>query len=203
MSEIEFLPDPFPACDARFGAVALALAAWDRLRAGRPMPLRDEIDPRDLAEALEFLFVAEPVAPGVARLRLAGQHLTRLMGMEPRGMPLCALFEGPARAEAAGAIGQVLTHGLRVLLPLRAAGAPGRPALEGLMALMPLADAAGRTTRILGVLQTRGAIGRGPRRLDLAGPARPLAERRPPAPVAPTAAAAGRPALRVIRGGRA
>lgn len=183
-------PDP----TARFPAVALALRHWEVLRAGRPMPARDEIDPRELAEALEFLFVAEPVAPGVARIRLAGQHLSALLGMEPRGMPLCAAFEGEARAEVAASVEQVVRHGARALLPVRAAGSLGRPALQGLLGLMPLADAAGATVRLLGVLQTRGGIGRTPRRLDLAGPVERLG---PPAP------AGGRPALRLIRGGRA
>jgi hypothetical protein len=181
--------------EARFAAVALTLRHWDGLRGARTMPARDEIDPRVLAGALEYLFVAEPVAPGVARLRLAGQHLSQLMGMEPRGMPLCALFEGPARAELAQAIEQVMRHGARVLLPVRAPGALGQPALEGLLALMPLADAEGRPVRLLGALQTRGGIGRTPRRLALAGPSRQL-----------TGLSAGqpdRPALRVIRGGRA
>lgn len=201
---------------SRYRAVAQTLAQWDRLRAGRPMPTRDDLDPREMAEVLEYLFVAEPVAPGVARLRLAGRHLTHLLGMEPRGMPLCAMFEPEARTEIAAAVEQVLRHGARVILPLRAAGGLGRPALEGMLALMPLADAEGKILRILGVLQTRGTVGRTPRRLGLAGPARPLtaaeaaAQPRPtaaaPAPApqpAPAPARSGRPVLRVIRGGRA
>jgi hypothetical protein len=190
--------------EARFDAVALALAHWDQLRAGRPMPQRDEIDPRALAQALEFMFVAEPVAPGVARLRLAGQHLHLLLGMEPRGMPLCALFEGPARAEIADAVDQVVRHGVRVLMPVRSEGGLGRPAIEGLLALMPLADGEGKVHRLLGAMQTRGGIGRTPRRLTLSGPARRLMGT--PATGTPELAAAGgpgRPTLRVIRGGRA
>lgn len=187
-----------PTCPAtaRYPAVEAVLACWDRLRAGRPMPDRDDIDPREIAQALEFLFVAEPVAPGVARLRLAGQHMTQLLGMEPRGMPLSALFAGPARDELAQAVGQVSGHGLRALLPVRAEGGLGRPALEGLLALMPLGGAGAREGRILGVLQTRGAIGRVPRRLLLSGPVERLAP--PAAPLPPP----GRPRLRVIAGGR-
>jgi hypothetical protein len=186
--------------EARFPAVTLALRHWEmlRLRDGeaRTMPTRDEIDPLHLAQSLEFLFLAEPVAPGVARLRLAGQHLSRLMGMETRGMPLCALFDGPGRQEIGHAVTQVTTHGLRALLPVHATGGLGRPALEGLLALMPLSTGPGSPSRLLGVLQTRGAIGRTPRRLSLSGPVQSLA--------AGTAGPvrAGRPALRVITGGR-
>jgi hypothetical protein len=182
--------------ESRFPAVALTLRHWDALRAGRAMPERDEIDPLDLAQSLEFLFLAEPVAPGVARLRLAGQHLTRLLGMEPRGMPLCALFEGAARDEVAQAVDQVVRHGLRVLMPVRAEGGLGRPALEGLLALMPLSAGPGAQARVLGVVQTRGAIGRTPRRLSLSGPAQSLPAL--PRPQGPDR----RPALRVIPGGR-
>jgi hypothetical protein len=206
MTDLLPLSDALSPAEGRFAAVARTLDYWERLRGTQAAPMRDAIDPRDLAEALEFLFVAEPVAPGVARLRLSGQHLSRLLGMEPRGMPLCALFEAEARAELAAAVEQVARHGVRVLLPVRAAGSLGRPALEGLLALMPLADAEGGIHRILGVLQTRGGIGRTPRRLTLAGPWRPLASRRAPGPGPEPEAAApvrGRPALRLIRGGRA
>jgi hypothetical protein len=200
MSDVLSLPHASAAvaeAQTRFPAVALTLRHWDALRASRVMPERDEIDPLDLAHSLEFLFLAEPVAPGVARLRLAGQHLSRLMGMEPRGMPLCALFEGTARDEVTRAVDQVTRHGLRVLLPLRAVGGLGRPALEGLLALMPLSTGPNSHARILGALQTRGAIGRTPRRLTLSGPAQPL-----PAQMRQDGTA-HRAALRVIPGGRA
>lgn len=181
----------------RFPAVDSVLRYWDGLRAGRAMPERDDIDPREIGQALEFLFVAEQVAPGVVRLRLAGQHLTQLLGMEPRGMPLSALFAGPSRGELADAVEQVGRHGLRALLPVKAETGLGRPAMDGLLALMPLGAEGGRTARILGVLQTRGATGRVPRRLVLAGPVERLA-----APVIVPAATV-RPALRLIAGGRA
>lgn len=196
--------------EARFRAVAATLAEWERLRAERPMPDRDDLDPCVLGAALEYLFVAEPVAPGVARMRLAGQHLHALLGMEPRGMPVCALFDGTARAEVASALDQVVGHGVRVLLPVRAAGLPGRAGLEGLLGLLPLADAGGRGQRVLGVLQTRGVIGPTPRRLSLAGSGRQLAPTptHAPRPDAPqgtprVARQPGGPVLRVIRGGRA
>lgn len=182
--------------EARHAPVARALHHWDRLRGGRAMPGRDELDPADLGDALEYLFIAEPVAPGVARLRLAGQHLSLLLGMEPRGMPLCALFDAPARDAIAQAVDQTVRMGLRALMPLGASGGIGRPALDGVMALMPLAAAAWETgtqpARLLGALHMRGTIGRTPRRLALAGPVRAL----PPGPRA-------RPALRLIAGGRA
>lgn len=182
--------------EARHAPVARTLHHWDRLRGTRALPGRDEIDPSELADALEYLFIAEPVAPGVARLRLAGQHLSLLLGMEPRGMPLCALFDAPARDAIAQALDQTVRHGLRALMPLGASGGIGRPPLDGMMALMPMGPAAwesgNQPARLLGALHMRGTIGRAPRRLSLAGPVRALPTGRRP-----------RPALRLIAGGRA
>lgn len=196
MTEIVTLPQSEDCDLRRFAAVDLVLRHWERLRDGRPMPRRAEIDPQALAKSLEYMFIAEPVAPRVARLRLSGQHLSCLLGMEPRGMPLCALFAGRDRDELALAVEQVSRHNARVMLPLAAETGIGRPALKGMMALLPLADETGRASRILGVLQTRGAIGRSPRKLTLTGPAETLQvtpERPDPA--------MGRPQLRVITGG--
>jgi hypothetical protein len=201
MSESPILTDAAEAlaqAEARYPAVALTLRHWDSLRAGRAMPTRGEIDPRALSRALEFLFIAEPVAPGVARMRLAGQHLSLLLGMEPRGMPLCALFTASARDELAAAIEQITRNAIRVLLPVRSESGLGRPALEGLLALMPLGQpTTGQPVRILGVLQTRGAIGRAPRKLGLSGPVERLG-------ASPSGSRHDtRAMLRVIDGGRA
>ena len=175
-----------------FPAIDAVQAYWEDLRGGRPAPARAEIDPRPLADALNVLFIAERIAPGVARLRLCGQHFSDLLGMEPRGMPLSVLFTAAARDDLARALEQV-ARGARVALPLRAEKGLGRPGLDGLLALMPLADAQGRITRILGVLETQGQIGRAPRRFALSAPVQPH-----PNPV-PTR---GKPALRLVRGGK-
>lgn len=157
----------------RHTVVPAVLAEWDRLRGDRVAPARSELDPARLATALEYLFVAEIIAPGVARLRLAGQNLYQLLGMEPRGMPLCCLTLPAARPELAEALRQV-SRGVRVQLPLRAPRGLGRPAIDGLLVLLPLTDDAGRITRVLGVLETHGQTGRAPRRFDLAGHAQPM-----------------------------
>ena len=61
------------------------------------MPRRAEIDPRGIENALEYAFILERIAPGMARIRLAGIHLSDLMGMEVRGMPLTSFIDA-ARA---------------------------------------------------------------------------------------------------------
>ncbi len=176
---------------------------WEELRADRPAPSRAEVDPRRLGHALESCFVAELVAPRVARLRIAGQHLNALLGMEARGMVLSTFFAGPARDELGLALEQV-EQGVRVQMPLRAEGGLGKPRLDGLLVLMPMTDGLGRISRILGVLETQGQIGRTPRRFrQVDGAATDFAP--PPTRTAATthAPAGGRPQLRVLTGGRA
>ncbi len=176
-----------------YPAITLVQTQWETLRDGRAAPARAEIDPRPLAGALDVLFIAEMVAPGVARLRLCGQHFNELLGMEPRGMPLSMFFAPEARDGLAKALAQV-AQGARATLPLRAEKGIGKPGLDGMLALMPLADQHGAINRILGVLETHGQIGRAPRRFRM------LAAK---AQVVDSPRSTGKPNLRLIPGGRA
>lgn len=147
-----------------FPALGRVEAYWEGLRDGRLMPARAEVDPRGIADVLEYAFILESVAPGIARIRLAGMHLNDLMAMEVRGMPITAMFLPEARRELQKVTEQVLDEPAAVRLTLGSDTGFTRPALDGQMMLLPLRDAHGNATRILGVLETRGRIGRGPRR---------------------------------------
>lgn len=171
--------------------IAQVQSHWRLLRGARVAPARAEIDPRPLAEALDVLFIAEIIAPGIARFRLCGQHFTALLGMEPRGMPLSVLFCPESRNDLASAVQQV-AQGARVNLPLRAQKGLGRPGIDAMLALMPLTDQHGAMSRILGVLETHGPVGRAPRVFRLAAAVDMAAPARPAGPVA----------LRLIRGGK-
>eukprot|EP00903_Cladosiphon_okamuranus_P018536 g17059.t1 len=70
------------ASSARFQPIKEVEAYWQAIRAGRLVPRRSDIDPRGIERALEFAFVAERIATGLGRLRIAGSHLTDLLGME-------------------------------------------------------------------------------------------------------------------------
>lgn len=157
---------------------------WQAKRAGRAAPTRAEIDPREIAPALANTFLADPVAPGVLRLRVAGQHLCDLMGMEVRGMPLAALFAMPARPRLAEAVRMVHDGRSGALLRLTARWSLGAPALTGHALLLPLADRQGTVAHLLGCLVVEGGIGRPPRRLEIEA-MQPL-----PLAVAPVAVAA-------------
>ncbi|MEM1421046.1 MAG: PAS domain-containing protein, partial [Pseudomonadota bacterium] len=55
--------------------LSLVEAYWEGLRAGRLVPRRADVDPRGIDQALEYSFILERIAPGMARFRLAGMHL--------------------------------------------------------------------------------------------------------------------------------
>jgi hypothetical protein len=150
-----------------YAALSLVEAYWDALRAGREMPKRAEIDPRGIESALEYAFILERVAPGVARMRIAGTHLHDVMGMEARGMPITAFFEHDCRTRVSGLLEEVFQTPGVAELQLQSSGSLGQPELEARMILLPLKSDLGDVSRILGCLVTRGDLGELPRRFDL------------------------------------
>ncbi|MHC9237503.1 PAS domain-containing protein [Pseudooceanicola sp. 502str34] len=149
---------------ARFGAIAEVEAYWQALRAGRLVPRRADIDPRGIERALEYAFVLERIAAGLARLRIAGTHLSDLMGMEVRGMPLSTFFTPESRSRIGDVLEQVFDSPAIATLTITAERGIGKPALEGKLILLPLMSDLGDVTRVLGCLATQGAVGRAPRR---------------------------------------
>ncbi|GAA3875779.1 PAS domain-containing protein [Celeribacter arenosi] len=153
--------------DMLFPALKTVEAYWDGLRNGRVVPARADIDPRGMQNALEYAFILERIAPGVARFRLSGMHLTDLMGMEVRGMPLTAMFVPEARAEVGAALEAVFDTPQVTTINIRAERGIGRGAMDGQLLLCPLKSDLGDVNRVLGCLQTKGGIGRQPRRFDV------------------------------------
>lgn len=154
-----------------FRCISEVRAYWEALRDGRDAPYRSEVDPRGIERALEYAFILERIAPRVARFRLAGMHLTDLMGMEVRGMPVTAVFTPKARAEVEEALEAVFAGPRTADLSLRAEPGLGRPALEARLLLLPMRSDLGDMTRALGCLMAEGPIGRTPRRFDVASAA--------------------------------
>lgn len=142
-------------------------AYWEALRGARLMPNRADINPRGIEQALEFTFIVERIAPGIARLRIAGSHLSDLMGMEVRGMPLTSFMNASSRRQVSDILEEVFEIPATCTLHLTSERGPGMPALEARMLLMPLKSDMGDVSRILGVLVAVGDIGRSPRRFDV------------------------------------
>jgi hypothetical protein len=162
-----------------YGLLQEVRAYWEALRPEGGLPERAAIDPRGLERALEHVFLVERIAPGLARFRLAGMHLTVLMGMEVRGMPLSALLDPQGRDRMQGLLEQVFSGPSVLELALEGERGIGRPSLEARMILLPVRGDAGACDRALGCLVTVGPIGRTPRRFAIA---RQVTEALGPAP---------------------
>jgi hypothetical protein len=142
---------------------------WDSLRHGRAVPARSDVDPRGIARLLDYAFVLERIAPGAGRLRLAGRHLIDLMGMEVRGMPVCAFLNTSSRGRFSDVLESVFKAPQIAHLTLAAKSEYARPDLTAQMLLLPLRSDLGDVTRALGCLVAVGDTGVAPRRFDLVG----------------------------------
>lgn len=140
---------------------------WEGLRQGRAIPARGDVDPRGIRRALDYAFILERIAPGAARFRLAGRHLIDLMGMEVRGMPLCAFLNTSSRGRLSDVLESVFRGPQIAELMLESPSSYGRPAMTGRMLLMPLRSDLGDVTRALGCMICEGELGESPRRFDL------------------------------------
>jgi hypothetical protein len=152
-----------------FAPVAQVEAYWEALRGTRLMPNRAEIDPRGIEQALEYSFIVERIAPGIARLRIAGSHLNDLMGMEVRGMPLTAFIAPGSRRQLSDTLEEVFETPATCTMRLHSEKGPGMPPLDARLLLLPLKSDLGDVSRLLGVLVAVGDMGRSPRRFDLLG----------------------------------
>ena len=141
-------------------------AYWEALRDGRDVPMRSDIDPRGIENALEYAFILERIAPGMARFRLAGMHLNELMGMEVRGMPLTAMFAPVGRKRIAEAMEACFTGVSVVEMVLQAETGVGKPPMTAKLLILPLKSDLGDVNRAIGCLIAEGPIGRTPRRFE-------------------------------------
>ncbi|MEL6620216.1 MAG: PAS domain-containing protein [Pseudomonadota bacterium] len=152
-----------------YSAISQVEAYWEGLRGMRIMPKRSDIDPRGIESALEYTFVLERIAPGMARIRIAGSHLSDLMGMEVRGMPLTSLITPPCRRQISDALEEVFQRPAVCELRLVTEQGVGKPHMDARLILLPLKSDLGDVSRILGCLVAQGDIGLSPRRFDVVG----------------------------------
>lgn len=146
-------------------------AYWTALREDGGIPMRSQIDPRGMGPTLEYTFILERIAPGMARFRIAGQHLCTIAGMEVRGMPLTAFFTPNARPEISATLEHVFDAPAVAELDLKGEVArTGAPSIAARMIVMPLRSDFGRVDRILGALMSteRGRPERTPVRFEIA-----------------------------------
>ncbi|MBV7393296.1 PAS domain-containing protein [Mameliella sediminis] len=142
-------------------------AYWHGLCARDAVPLRSQIDPRGMEDALENAFLMERIAPTMAKIRVAGTHLNDLMGMQIAGMPLSCLVAPSDRERFGEAVAHLFADPAIIRIDLVAEGGFGKPDMEAHMILLPLRSDFGDQTRALGALISHGRIGRTPRRFTL------------------------------------
>lgn len=151
---------------AKYPAVAQAEGYWDGLRGNRLVPARADLDPRGISGILEHAFILEKIAPGMAKIRLSGQGLNDLLGMEMRGMPITSIFLPEAREQIRNALERLFDGPSTVHATLTSKGGFTRKTLEAQIFMAPMLDDQGRVTRALGALQIGGGIDRTPRRFS-------------------------------------
>ena len=142
-------------------------AYWTRMRRDGDVPRRSDIDPRGIEPLLSNAFIVERIAPGLARLRIAGSHLSDLMGMEVRGMPISAFLNPADRDALSQHMVRLFDEPAMIDLTLTSPGRAGAPALDGALVMLPLRSDLGDISRALGCLVTQGPIGRAPRRFSI------------------------------------
>ncbi|ETX14383.1 hypothetical protein OCH239_03575 [Roseivivax halodurans JCM 10272] len=167
-----------------FRSRVISMSDHDRARAMRPLhqietywqalaedcggvPSRDRVDPRGIQDALEYAFLAQRIAPGMARVRVAGSHLADLMGMEIAGLPLTSFLMPDSRDALTARAEEVWAEGAVLHAELAASEGLGRGPLTGRLLLLPLTSEPGRIDRALGGFVTTGRIGRTPRRFEI------------------------------------
>jgi len=151
----------------RFAGLSELECYWEQLRGDRIVPYRSEVDPRGLENMLEGAFILERVAKRVVRLRVAGVLLTEAMGLDVRGMPLTTMLTPGSRDILANTVEEVFDGPKTAMFELSAERGIGKPALEAQMMILPLRSDLGDISRAIGLLSTRGKIGRAPRRFDI------------------------------------
>ncbi|MEL6464568.1 MAG: PAS domain-containing protein [Pseudomonadota bacterium] len=152
-----------------FSAISQVEAYWEGLRGARLMPKRSEIDPRGIEAALEYTFVLERIAPGMARIRIAGSHLGDLMGMEVRGMPLTSFITPHCRRQISDAIEDVCQRPAVCELRMSAETTMAKPQMDARLLMLPLKSDLGDVSRILGCFIAHGEVGHTPRRFNVVG----------------------------------
>lgn len=182
--------------ESGFSPISQVESYWEALRGSRLIPKRSEIDPRGIETALEYTFVLERIAIGMARLRIAGSHLNDLMGMEVRGMPITSFISPSGRRQMSDMLEEVFQRPSVCEVRLSAEVGRDKPAMEARMILLPLKSDLGDVSRVLGCMIARGEMGRSPRRFEVVGTkVRPLlsatADEDTPAHPEPDATVAG------------
>ena len=142
------------------------LEYWEELRVGQSLPRRSDIVAARLGAALPFTFLLERIVPGIARIRVAGQHLSDLLGDDARGMPISAFCASGTKTRFLDLMDQVFDMPCSLSLDLvNKTSVFGPSAAE--MLILPLRDESNQITCALGCLVARGRAASLPQRFEI------------------------------------
>lgn len=122
---------------------------WNAIRAGRPAPLRSEIQPGEIRSILPNVFILEREKDESYRFRLAGTGLCSIYGMEFRNHNLLSMWQGECVASLRNTLDEVTRNAAVSVIEYTASTSAEREATFE-MILMPLAQENGVITRVLG-----------------------------------------------------
>ena len=131
---------------------------FNTLRAGRPAPLRTEIDPAALKSVLPDLFIMEKGRDGIIRFRLAGTRLCAMLGQEMRDRTFSDIWDPAVRHRMRLAADTVLANRKALEIAVTAVDADGM-ALSLEMLMLPLFSRIDHCDRIFGSLVALDATG--------------------------------------------
>jgi len=127
---------------------------WRELRGARRLPVRTEVDPGRIDAALPHAMILERIAPGHARLRVAGAAISAHAGTEAHGLPLSMLFAPASRDRLADLLEPVFAEPALIELPLALPRSLWRVRVSGRLLILPLLGRQGMVDRALAVLIT-------------------------------------------------
>ena len=139
---------------------------WRNVRVNQLVPSRADIGTGILAPVLGHTFVLERVTASVARFRVAGQAIHSMLNMEPRGMPISAIFTPMGRQMLAPLIYDVCEGPELVEIPLVAQRGLARSPLRARLLMLPIRTIGDEINAIFGALVLDGRAGRRSIRFD-------------------------------------
>ncbi len=134
-------------------ALRLVEGYWSALCKKGDLPQRSDVHPRALNDVLAHVFILERIAPGLARFRVAGRQLSKLAGVEVRGMPISSFFHTSRRQDICSALDTCFEGPSIVEASLTARSVKRGPDVEGRIILLPLRSDDGTVSRCLGAVQ--------------------------------------------------
>ncbi len=167
-------------------ARAAVEAHWRAIGGETGLPSRDDLDPSHMVEALDRLLLIERIAPRQARIRIAGQRVGDLLGMDLRGMPLSCLISPPSRAWLGESLEGLFDGPNMVELGLAGPRSALRGRFGAELLMLPLTDREGAVSRALCYAALPAHLPAAPLRLEISGERRARCD----APAGQTAATA-------------